>query len=182
MIRAKLQNFWRHPLTRVLLPLIILSLILLLVETFPRYISLPIYPHEYLENKNSAWIIITRSVRTIYRGPIWGREFIVRSESNVLDEKATRNSTQDYYDQEMLALGWTRDNSYAPCHLYLPEANFLSESNGEITHYRKSNRMFLSDYNDLVCLAVWNEEEHYEVVLLTVNPSFLSNFWDLLSE
>ena len=55
-IWKRLENFLRLPLARIFLAIVIIIVILLMAEMFPRYISLPIHSPDYATgNKFDDW-------------------------------------------------------------------------------------------------------------------------------
>jgi hypothetical protein len=156
-----------------------------LVEIVPRYISLSIHPPDYYRVGNMGdWDRTTYSNFLIPFLPhINSRVYILRKEAIVVDKQETWDSIISYFDNEFTKNGWVRSDTYAPCSLYLPEAQFLKKGKDGYVYYRKGNYQPMIDFEegDLACLAVWKESgaESFKVVLLTARPSFLTIFNDI---
>lgn len=130
---------------------------------------------------NGNWIETTYAVR---QEPI-GQEYIWRRSaflSNGERGEQTWGTIIEYFDRELGRYDYFREQSYAQCDVYLPEASFIQEGEDGYVHYRhrgyepsQQNRS-----EDLICLAVWvtgknpdGTAHSFAIVLLTIRPSFL---------
>jgi hypothetical protein len=180
--RKGLLSIPHHPILLLVGSCLVIIIGIRFLEFYPRYIFLPTHaPDFYRIGDIGDWDAITLS--TFYFPKVYGRVFIVRNEAAVVDENASRETIVSYFDQQLSGLGWARTESYAPCKLYLPEANFLEGGKeGFIHYYRRNNHSIINiEEGDLVCLAIWKEQTSYNIVLLSSRPSFLWLIGEILS-
>jgi hypothetical protein len=156
-----------------------------LVEIVPRYISLSIHPPDYNRIGNIGdWDRTTYSNFLIpFLPSINSRVYILRKEAIVVEKQETWDSIISYFDKKFNENGWVRSDTYAPCGLYLPEAQFLKKGKDGYVFYREKTYQPMIDFEegDLACLAVWKDSgaESFKVVLLTARPSLLTMLNDL---
>lgn len=184
-----LLSIWLYPPRIFLLAaLFVCILFIYLLKLKPKYISLPIHaPEYYQEGDVGDWQHTTYSVYVeplLQNSIINGGIFIQRKEAWVLNEEASWGSIAAYFDNQLDSVGWTRSDAYAPCKLYMPEANFLPDGKNGFLYYRRNTYkpMYESEDGDLICLAIWKPvgENHFNIVLITAKPSLLVILNDLL--
>ena len=165
---------------------LLIFLICVLCEVVPRYIRLPVNSPGS-QNEVITWDTTEYSILVIPVFPLIERRmFITRKEYFYNDANDTWDDIANYFDDELVKLGWKRINSFAPCIKYFPEEKFLPHNNvneeGYIS-YRPQNYDPINDYNagDSACIAIWKETESttnsYHIVIYTARASILSWFF-----
>ena len=156
-----------------------------LIAVIPSYINLPIHSPDYeLYGDIGDWKSITLS---IYKYPIFPsvmtRVYILRKESIILDNNTSWDKLAAYFDNHLDEFGWVRSDAFAECKLYMPKANFLAKGEYGIVNYRRKNYQPMIDYDesDVVCLAIWKQMDHFNIVFLTAKPSLLKLLSDVFS-
>jgi hypothetical protein len=160
---------------------------LFLAENLPFFVVLPVHPPADYYGTDD-WVELTYSVQIQNLGKI----FILRREgvfSNGEGESQSWQSIVSYFDEEFSKYNWRRDEDYAPCDIYLPEAEFIPFGENGYVHYRRLGYQTSQDNisSDLICLAVWVTEwnndgtpRNFRITLLTARPSYLQRLSDLL--
>jgi hypothetical protein len=147
------------------------------VNGIPRFINLPIHsPDYYFSSDIGDWKTVTYSVYQYTFFPsIISQMYILRKESVVLDNYPSWNTIATYFDNHLGELGWIRSDPDITCNLYLPEANFLAKGENGFINYRRKNYQAMIDYDegDIICLAIWKQKDHFNIVFLTARPSIL---------
>jgi len=150
-------------------------------------ISLPLHaPDYYRAGEIGDW---NTTIYLNYESPfipfVNRRIFLLRKEAVIFDENATWESIVSYFNNHLNDLGWIRSETYAPCQMYFPEKEYLSNGKEGYVYYRRENYQPLIDYDeeDLICLAIWKPEgqETFNIVFLTARPSLFYLISKLLS-
>ena len=151
------------------------------VTGWPQYIKLDVD----LPGKND-WSYTEKIVRSWHDTRL--KYFIYRQATAVYqhppDNFTSWESVINVFDQHFAKTGWKRLEgywSYSPCH-YMPETAFLEEGEGGFVVYMPQDWNEFDLGHPTICLAVWpmNSYDGYYVVLLSVNPSPLAKFVEMM--
>jgi hypothetical protein len=167
---------------------LVLIAVVFFLEITPTFVKLPIDPPNKKADPIEGWNDTTFSTfQGQSRAYIWRRE--ATNTYGETPDAASWESIIEYFDERMANSGWSRSNSFTPCRVFLPEASFLPENspNGYVYYRRKNYIQSQDSYGgDFVCLAVWSigkqspQPEAFEIVLVTVHPSVLSELIERL--
>lgn len=157
---------------------------LFLIEMIPHYLIIPLSPPE--DSYGTNWNSTTRSVWTIQSTPkirvfIWRQDATLSYENT--DDIPSWNSIVMYFSEHLSEHGWKQSDSSISCNAYLPEAAFLQfGENGFVSYHKSGNHAYSEETSadDVICLAVWNDEGDsnvFRIVMLTAKNSFFTNLF-----
>jgi len=164
----------------VLIVTLILSvtcLLLLIWVGSPRYLSLNIPAPNA-----RGWLYVSKGKYlwsdTGYVYYFWRAETVVYRDDGQFSSK---EQIFDYFDSYLLSDGWESYRGQLSCAWELPESSLL-DSQTEVVEYQKP--FVYEEYptiQDVICAAVWEIDsevvEGFNVVLVSVIPSRLTEFW-----
>ena len=188
-INLSIKEFWRSlNVNRVasaiaVIILVILCFIVSRIVDSTRYIDINIEtPDSYMPQ--GGWSYIEKSIQKWSSSE--SKYYILRKETylnpSITEGISSLESIIQYFDDRLNESNWELysvpgDN---PCKFYLRESRFLIRGNGGYFIYRRPDAIISAD-EPTVCLAIWPfsvDSDGYNVVLVTVNPSLLTYWFD----